>query len=161
MTSAAPPSEIWEAFPAVIVPSLWNAGFSAPSDSVVVPGRTPSSVSTRIGSPLRWGISTGAISSARRPSLIAADAARSWLFAARSSCSVARDLLLVRVALRSRAHVLHVERAPQAVVDQRVHASRRCPCGTRPARPASTYGACVIDSMPPATTTSASPDWII
>ena len=45
-TTAAPPSEICEALPAVIVPALSKAGRSAASDSAVVPGRTPSSVST-------------------------------------------------------------------------------------------------------------------
>ena len=75
--TAAPPSEIWLAFPAVTVPSLSKAGLRAPSDSAVVPGRTPSSVSTRMGSPLRCLTETGTISSANRPSLMAA-AARSW-----------------------------------------------------------------------------------
>ena len=85
--SAAPPSEICDALPAVIVPSLSNAGRRLPSESVVVSGRTPSSVSTTIGSPLRCGSDTGVISSARRPSFVAV-AARSWLFAASSSwCS--------------------------------------------------------------------------
>ena len=83
-TTAAPPSEICEALPAVMVPSLVKAGLSAASDSAVVPGRTPSSVSTRSGSPLRWGTCTGTISSASRPSLIAA-AAFSWLAAAKAS----------------------------------------------------------------------------
>ena len=41
--TAAPPSEICDALPAVIVPSFENAGRRPPSDSVVVPGRTPSS----------------------------------------------------------------------------------------------------------------------
>ena len=40
-TTAAPPSEICEALPAVMVPSLVKAGFSAPSDSAVVPGPHP------------------------------------------------------------------------------------------------------------------------
>ena len=84
-TRAEPPSLICEALAAVIVPSLSNAGFSPASDSIVVPGRTPSSVSTRIGSPLRWGMLTGTISSAKRPSLIAL-AARSLLCTAMSSC---------------------------------------------------------------------------
>ena len=43
MTSAQPPSEICEAEPAVMVPSAAKAGRSLPSDSAVVPGRTPSS----------------------------------------------------------------------------------------------------------------------
>ena len=82
--TAAPPSEICEALPAVMVPSLSKAGFRAPSVSAVVPGRTPSSTSTSSGSPLRWGTCTGTISSASRPSLAAA-AAFSWLAAAKAS----------------------------------------------------------------------------
>ena len=76
--TAAPPSEIWQALPAVMVPVLVEgrlAGRRATRRSC--PGRTPSSVSTTIGSPLRWGTATGTISSAKRPSLMAA-AARSW-----------------------------------------------------------------------------------
>ena len=42
-TTAAAPSEICEALPAVIVPSAVNAGRSAASDSGVVSGRIPSS----------------------------------------------------------------------------------------------------------------------
>ena len=74
------------ALPAVTVPSLSNAGRSPLRLSGVVPGRTPSSVSTTIGSPLRWGSDTGAISSAKRPSLMAL-AARSCDVAASSSCA--------------------------------------------------------------------------
>ena len=73
-TTAAAPSEICEALPAVIVPSFLNAGLSAASASAVVPGRIPSSRATTTGSPLRCGISTGTTSSARRPSLQAASA---------------------------------------------------------------------------------------
>ena len=61
-TTAEAPSEICEALPAVIEPSRANAGRKPPNDSGVVPGRMPSSVSTRSGSPLRWGTSTGMIS---------------------------------------------------------------------------------------------------
>ena len=82
--TAAPPSEIWEALPAVMVPFLSKAGRSLPSDSAVVSGRTPSSVSTTSGSPLRWGTLTGTISSANFPSLMAA-AARSWERAPKAS----------------------------------------------------------------------------
>jgi hypothetical protein len=53
MTMAEPPSEIWLAFAAVIVPSLSNAGFNPPSVSMVVSARTPSSFFTITGSPLR------------------------------------------------------------------------------------------------------------
>ena len=71
------------------------------------------------GSPLRWGISTGAISVAKRPCLMAsADA-----FVARRGYRVlvgASDLVFVGVALRPLAHVFHLERAPQPVVDHGV-----------------------------------------
>jgi hypothetical protein len=56
-----------------MLPFSLNAGGSAASLSAVVPGRTPSSVST-VTAPLRAGTLTGTISSARRPSLIAAAA---------------------------------------------------------------------------------------
>jgi len=84
MITAAPPSEICDALPAVMVPSFENAGRSAPSDSLDVPGRTPSSLSTMTGSPLRCGIETGVISSAKRPSFYTT-AAHSCDFAAASS----------------------------------------------------------------------------
>src|SRR5664280_372300 len=85
-TTAQAPSEIWEAEPAVMVPSAAKAGRSLPSDSAVVPGRTPSSSVTSNGSPLRCGIGTGTISSSNRPSFMAA-AARSCERAENSSCS--------------------------------------------------------------------------
>ena len=83
-TTAAPPSEICDALPAVMVPSASNAGRSPPRLSAVVPGRTPSSVSTTSGSPLRCGTDTLTISSAKRPSFWAADA-RSCDAAAKAS----------------------------------------------------------------------------
>ena len=73
-TTAEPPSEIWLAFAAVMVPSLSKAGFNPPRVSMVVSARTPSSFVTINGSPLRWGTATGTISSARRPAAIAAAA---------------------------------------------------------------------------------------
>src|SRR5881628_2605230 len=45
-TTAAAPSETWDALPAVMVPSLWNAGVSLLSVSTVVSGLTPSSRSS-------------------------------------------------------------------------------------------------------------------
>ena len=61
-STAAAPSEICEALPAVIVPSVSKAPRNLASDSGVVSLRIPSSVSTRSGSPLRWGTFTAAIS---------------------------------------------------------------------------------------------------
>ena len=85
-TTAAAPSEIGEELPAVIVPSLANAGRSLASDSAVVSGRMPSSSLITSGSPLRCGMITGVISSAKWPFFCAA-AARWWLAAAKASCS--------------------------------------------------------------------------
>src|SRR5262249_59832371 len=73
-TTAQAPSEICEAVPAVMVPSLANAGGSLASASALVSGLTPSSVSKITGSPLRCGTGTGTISSASRPFLIASAA---------------------------------------------------------------------------------------
>ena len=85
-TTADAASLSWLALPAVIVPSASKAARKAPSDSRVVPGRTPSSVSTRIGSPFRCGTATATTSASNRPSLMAA-AARSWEATAKSSCA--------------------------------------------------------------------------
>ena len=128
--TAAPPSEICDALPAVMVPSFANAGRRPPSDSVVVPGRTPSSVSTTTGSPLRCGIATGD-DLVGEPAVL--DRGRGALVA------LGRELVLrlagdaaelAGVLLGARAHVHRVERAPQAVADHRVDAARRCPCGS-------------------------------
>ena len=83
-TTAAAPSEICEADPAVTVPSAENAGRSLASDAAVVPGRTPSSSEIVIGSPRRCGTVTLTISSSNRP-FLRASAARSWLIAEYSS----------------------------------------------------------------------------
>ena len=74
-TTAAAPSEICDELPAVMVPSLANAGRSLPRPSAVVSARMPSSSVTMMGSPLRWGTATGAISAANTPD--------SWARAAR------------------------------------------------------------------------------
>ena len=58
-TSAAAPSLIELALPAVTVPpSRLNAGFNLASDSTVLSPRGPSSTAKRIGSPYRCGTST-------------------------------------------------------------------------------------------------------
>src|SRR5690348_7368442 len=84
-TSAAAPSLMPEALPAVTEPSLLKAGRSLASVSAVVPWRGNSSVSTTT-SPLRVFTVTGTISSLKRPRFCAASA----LFcdeAAKASCS--------------------------------------------------------------------------
>ena len=84
-TSAAAPSLMPEALPAVTVPSFAKAGRSLASVSAVVPWRGYSSASTAM-SPLRWGTTTEAISSANRPAFCASSAL-AWLAAANASCS--------------------------------------------------------------------------
>ena len=71
---AAAPSFTPLALPAVTLPPSRNGAGNLASCSSVVAGLGCSSVSTITGSPLRWGISTGAISRARRPFSVAAPA---------------------------------------------------------------------------------------
>ena len=85
-TTAAAPSEIWDAEPAVIVPSGRNAGLRPAKDSAVVFARIPSSSLNCNGSPLRCGMFTGTTSSVKTPSFHAAAAFRCEP-AANSSCS--------------------------------------------------------------------------
>ncbi len=84
-TTAAAPSLMPEALPAVTVPSLSKAGLSFARFSTVTPSFGCSSVSTTT-SPLRVLMVTGTISSLKRPALIAASA-RCCERAANSSCS--------------------------------------------------------------------------
>jgi hypothetical protein len=72
MTSAAAPSVIPGALPAVTEPpSGWKAGLSFASASREVSDRGPSSVLTTV-SPFRPGTVTGTISSSKRPASWAA-----------------------------------------------------------------------------------------
>ena len=64
---AAAPSLIWDELPAWMTPSGLNAGLSVANFSIVVPRRTPSSVSNTSPS----GKANGAISFVNRPSSIA------------------------------------------------------------------------------------------
>ena len=83
MIIAAAPSLTPDALPAVTEPPARNGARSAASFSSVV-ARGCSSADTTIGSPLRWGMVTGAISIARRP-LACAAAAFIWLRYAKAS----------------------------------------------------------------------------
>ncbi|MNR27922.1 hypothetical protein D3C85_1452190 [compost metagenome] len=85
-STAAAPSLRLEALPAVTLPSFLNAGLSLPSDSALVPARGCSSIAKARGSPLRWGIRIGVISSLKRPASMAAQALRCDS-AAKTSCS--------------------------------------------------------------------------
>ena len=73
--------------------SFRNTARSLDSDSTVVSGRMPWSESTTTGSPLRCGISIGAISCAKMPS--------AWALAARWCDSAATSSWSVREMPRS------------------------------------------------------------
>ena len=79
-----------DALPAVTVPSGFTIGFSLLSASRVVSGRGCSSQVT-VTAPLRCGTVTGTISSASRPSAMAAPA-RCWLRTANASWSARATL---------------------------------------------------------------------
>ena len=111
---------------------------------------------TTVSRPFASRTVTGAISASNRPASMAAIAFW-WLASANASWSSRLTCVLDRDALGVGAHVAVLDRAPQAVVDGRVDRARRCRGGSRSGRPAARYGAPFIDSMPPATATSASP----
>ena len=86
MTSAAAPSVMPGALPAVTVPpSGWKAGFSLASASRLESARGPSSTLTTVG-PFLPGTVTGTISSSKRPASCAA-MARWCERSANSSCA--------------------------------------------------------------------------
>ena len=89
-TTAAAPSEICDDEPAVMVPSLANAGRSLPRLSAVVSERMPSSSLNTTGSPLRCGISTGTTSSSKTP-FFQASAAR-WCDRAENASWSSREM---------------------------------------------------------------------
>ena len=134
-----------------MLPPGLNAGGSAASLSAVVPGRTPSSVST-VTAPLRAGTVTGTISAASRPSLIAA-AALAWDSAAKASWSA--RLMPSPVWSRSVAAPMEMPSNPQMRPSRsRASASVAAPYLMPLRLPGSRWGAFVIDSVPPATTIS-------
>ena len=84
INSAADPSLMPEALPAVTVPFSRKAGPNRDRDSMVESGRGCSSSVTSTADPLRRGTDTGTISEARRPFVIAV-AAFCWLESAKRS----------------------------------------------------------------------------
>ncbi len=154
-TTAQAPSEIWEADPAVMVPSAAKAGRSLARVCAVVSPRTPSSSLTITGSPRRCGISTGTISSSKTPFLTAA-AASWWERADRESCS-SRPMpsrVLCRSVDSPIAHWSNAQNRPSWAIES---TTWEPPYFTPFRSPGSRWGALVMDSMPPATTMSNSP----
>ena len=114
-----------------MLPALSNAGLSAPSDSTVVPGRTPSSVSKSSGSPLRCGISTAIDLVVEAPVLDRRGGALVAL-GREVVLKLTRDVARCRVLLGAGAHEARVERAPQTVADDRVLQRRVAVAEARP-----------------------------
>ena len=114
-TTAAAPSEICDAEPAVMVPSLRNAGLRPASDSAVVLARMPSSSVNCSGSPLRCGM-------LHRHDLVGEDAVLprrgGLLVRARRELVLLQpgELVDVVALLGERAHRLVGEHVVQAVV---------------------------------------------
>jgi len=153
-TRAAAPSLMPGALPAVMQPLGSNTGRSLASFSRLVSRRGASSVST-VSVPPRTGTSTGTISSAMRPPSMAASA-RWWLRSAHWSCSS-------RLTLNSRAICspwLPMWTSPKAHHNPSwMTESSTWPWPRRRPQRASirSPGPRLMLSMPPATTTSASP----
>ncbi|MCY1297258.1 hypothetical protein D9M70_466910 [compost metagenome] len=161
-SSAQAPSLTPEALPAVTLPSLRNGVPSLASCSRVVSPRGCSSCSTTFAGPLRWAISTGTISLARRP-LAWAAAAFCWLRRAKASWS-ARAMLNCAATFSA---VSGIESMPncaciagltkrQPMVVSKSSALRPKACSDLPM----TNGARDIDSTPPAIISPASPQRI-
>ncbi len=162
---AAAPSVIPGALPAVTVPSSApprsspagssKAGFRRASASAVVSRRGLSSTSTTVSRPFASRTVTGAISSAKRPPSWAATARR-WLSRAKASWS--ERLTCSRIATRS-AWVPMWQSSKPHQRPSWTTASTSVPFPRRyPKRaPVSRYGAPFMLSIPPATTSSASP----
>ena len=133
-TSAAAPSLMPDALPAVTVPSFLNAGFSAASFSAVVPARGYSSVSTRSGSPFFCGTSTGTISALKLPSCDRLRGAALTLGGERVLIG-ARDAVAARNLFGGDAHVARIDRAGEPFGEHRVDRFARGPSDSPSARP--------------------------
>ena len=150
-TTAEAPSLVCEELPAVTLPRAWNAGRSFASASSDVSRRGPSSIATVIsvafgGPPFgvcTTRVVTGTISSAKRPASSAARA-RWWLRSAKASCS-SREMPDSRAWFSATRPVLRYTSGYDSTSDG-FGATVWPPIGTR-----------LIDSVPPAMTTSAEP----
>ena len=87
------------------------------SVSSVVSGRGCSSARTIIGSPFFWGMATGTISSAKKPSAWAA-AARCWLRRAKCVLILAGDVELLGYVLRGFRHGVDAVRGLHRGIDE-------------------------------------------
>ena len=154
-TTAAAPSLMPEALPAVTVPALSNAGRRPDKASRLVLRLTYSSVSNTTGSPLRWGITTGTISSLNLPASWAA-AAFCWLAMAKASCwaRVISFSLATFSAVMPMWYWLYTSHRPSTIMVSCIFQS---PMRWPSREPCSTWGDRLMFSCPPATTISLSP----
>src|SRR6267378_2593578 len=153
-TTAAAPSLIPEALPAVTLPFLSKAGLRPFSASSVVPCRGYSS-SAKTTVPLRLAISTGMISSLKRPALCAASVF-CWLASANWSWSsrVTAYSFATFSAVTPMWYWLYTSQRPSMIMVSTIFASPM----RKPSRePLIACGDMLIDSCPPATMMSASP----
>ena len=163
-TTAAPPSVMPDDDPAVMMPGAPSTSRKTSGSlrrlSSVVPGRGCSSTSSIAGLPFASAYSTGTISSRNRPSAMACSARR-WL-----SSAYASESSRVMPYSRARTSAVSPMIMPQTeqVKPSRYIASTsvkfpiRCP--HRASSASTRYGMRLMDSMPPASTTSDSPSMI-
>src|SRR5437870_7272328 len=150
-TIAAPPSLNWDAFPAVTCPPSRKTGGSFASLSSDVSIRPPPPTRARPAP----GTSTGTICSLNRPSWVA-DAARRWLSRAKRSMS-SREILNRSATISPVTPMwnwLYASQRPSWTIAS-MNGTLLIPIPHRASL--TRYGARLIDSMPPARTTSAEP----
>ena len=152
-TSAAAPSTMPLAFPAVTMPSLPKAGRRPARVSIVVSARMWSS-SLMETTPLPFFTSTGTISSSNTPRALAAAA----VCCERSeNSSMALRSTPYLIASFSAVWAMYRPQCESRRATMRLSSSAPWP-SLKPSRaPRMTWGAWVMFSMPPATVTSASP----
>ena len=156
ITTAAAPSLMPEALPAVTVPPFLNTAGSWARRSRLVSARGPSSVSTTTGSPRRWGTETAVICPLNRPFSMAATA-RFWLMSASSSWSsrVTPKRSATFSAVTPMWYRLTGQPRPSVSTSLRMPSPSRRP--SKRALKSTMKGVWLMFSVPPATTTSASP----
>ncbi len=154
--TAAAPSLMLEALPAVTDPRRSKVGCRLASPSALASTRGCSSVSTVRAAPL-CSVTTGTISSRKRPESIALRALCCEL-SARASCS-SRLMPNSGPVFRRDAHMIIVESIPQPIMHQTVNQLAVAQLGAGAAVGKHMRSAAHI-LRPPAITTSASPHWI-
>ncbi|EWS64523.1 hypothetical protein Y695_02233 [Hydrogenophaga sp. T4] len=153
--TAAAPSLIPDALPAVTEPALSKAGRRPASTSAVVLALMNSSLLNSTGSPLRCGMLTPTISSLNLPAACAA-AAFAWLPAARASC-ISRVMpwaLATFSAVMPMWYWLYTSHRPSTIMVSVIFQS---PMRWPSRLPLSTCGLALMFSWPPAITISLSP----